>query len=112
MDGALVGGWVLLVHGLQNPIFWSVVDEECGFQLIDCLRKPHSSSMDEALSQLSHPRGLGRGCCLPGFSFTWNPIGKEKEENKHRNQRVCCPLQSHPFSSKIGGSSEHFFLGC
>jgi hypothetical protein len=108
MDGALVRGWVLLVHGLQNPIFWSVVDEECGFQLIDCLRKPHSSSMEEALSQLSHPRGLV--CCLPGFSFTWNPIGKEKEENKHRKQRVCCPLQSHPCSNKIGRSSEHFFL--
>lgn len=49
----------------------------------------------------------GVGCCLPGFFFTWNPIGKE---NKHRKQRVCCPLQSHPFSSKIGGSSEHFFF--
>ncbi len=33
-----------------------------GFQLIDCLRKPHSSSMEEPLSQLSHMRlSLGAG---------------------------------------------------
>jgi len=92
----MVHWWVLLVHGLQNPIFWSVVDEECGFHWLIAwgsrILPPWRLCPNSLILEDSGGGVLSARLLL----HVENPIGKkEEEENKSIENRRSVVLYNH-----------------